>query len=147
MVLKNNADKKEEEKMSNNKNDVLKHNIEIFFEEHNAKIQIVICLETLIVSSVFGFVLEDLLSVIITLLTSISVEVVLSGIKDSSLHRKVGRLIKEKEVKEERMFKVSDYEINPIFEAASKELFVSGIALNGFFDKHKSIIIGLLKKR
>ena len=78
--------------MKNNRNDRIKHNIETYFEEHNAKLQILICVATLIISSFYGIALKDLSGVIITLLVAISVEVVLSGIKDSSLHRKVGRL-------------------------------------------------------
>ena len=132
--------------MRNDKNDKLKHNIETFFEEHNAILQIIICVLTLIISSTSGILLKNSSAVIITLLTAISVEVVLSGIKDSALHRKVGRLVIEKDVKEGRMIKVSDYEINPLFEDTRNGLFVSGIALNGFFGKYKNDVINLLKK-
>jgi len=130
--------------MNKQNSDVLKRNIETFFERHNAKIQIVICVVALI-SSVFGFTKEDISNVIVTLLTTISIEVVLSSIKDSSMHRKINELLADKDEKEGRIFRVSDFDLGTIFRATRADFFISGIALNGFFAKHRMDVINLLK--
>lgn len=69
-----------------------KLNIEQFFENHNAKIQIIIFIVSLIIGAYFNIYQENQFGIIIALLLLVSGELITLNIKDSLTQRKLNNL-------------------------------------------------------
>jgi hypothetical protein len=118
----------------------LKLNIEDFFERHNAKIQIIIFIVSLVIGAYFNICQNNQLGIIIGLLLLVSGELISLNIKDSITQRKLNNLGVKFEIERGALFRVHDFNLTDFFNKTKSQFFVSGIALNGFFEKNKSVI-------
>lgn len=117
-----------------------KINFEEFFEKYNGLIQVVICLVSLIIGAAFNICQENQLGIIIGLLLLLTGEFVSLNIKDSITQRKLNNLGVRFEISKGALFRVHDFNLSDFFEKTKSQFYVSGMALNGFFQKNKSII-------
>ena len=113
--------------------DNIKQWIEDVIEEKNWIIQIVYLLIMISISFTFQFDIQKTDEIIIELLFTIAGELYIISIKDSIMQKKVNRIDAKQDVDLGRLFRVADFEIKPFFNNAQNNIFVSGIALNGFF--------------
>lgn len=112
--------------------------IEEFIENHNGKIQIVLYFLAAVVVLLLGLKV-DLPALSVMLIGLIAIELIVSEIKNSSLHRKVndiGRIIRNKE----STATVKEQDLTDFFNLASKEIFLSGISLSHIIDDYGQMI-------
>lgn len=121
-----------------------KKGIEDFIEKRNGIIQLVILLGFIVVGALYGFGLQEELPVMIEILGIIVMELLILNVKDSIMHQKMNRIGVRIEMEDGALFRVADFEIDKFFKNAEKQLFVSGIALNGFFSKFRGKIVEML---
>ncbi len=117
-----------------------KINIEEFFEKHNAKIQILILVGSLGLGAYFNIAQDHQLGIIIGLLVLISGELISLSIKDSITQRKLNNMGVKFEMARGGLFRVHDFNLSKFFYSTKSNFFISGMALNGFFEKNKGII-------
>ena len=117
-----------------------KINIEEFFERHNAKIQIMIFMGSLVLGAYFNVVQDNELGIIIGLLLLITGELISLNIKDSITQRKLNNLGVKFETARGGLFRVHDFDLSKFFDSTKSHFFISGMALNAFFEKNKAII-------
>ena len=120
---------------------ILKTNFEEFFERHNAKIQIGIFVIYLIIGAYFNICQNNQLGIAIGLLLLISGELVSLSIKDSITQRKLNNLGVKFEIERGALFRVHDFDLTDFFKNTTNHFFISGMALNGFFEKNKSLCL------
>ena len=124
----------------------IKTNIEDFWEKHNAKLQIAICVVSLIIGAYFNVSQDNQLGVIIGLLVLISCEILSLSIKDSISQRKLNNIGERFEEARGALVRVSDFNLSDIFNKTKGEFYISGIALNGFFQNNYSTISSFLEE-
>lgn len=117
-----------------------KINIEEFFEKHNAKIQIVIFAGSLGLGAYFNIAQDNQLGIIIGLLLLIAGELISLSIKDSITQRKLNNMGVKFEMARGGLVRVHDFDLSQFFKNTKSHFFISGMALNGFFQKNKGII-------
>lgn len=123
-----------------------KLNIEEKFEKYNGIIQIIIFVISLLIGAVFNICQNNQLGIIIGLLLLLVGESVSLNIKDSITQRKLNTLGVRFEIFKGALFRVHDFDLQDFFEKTKSQFYISGMALNGFFDKNKSIIEKFLKE-
>lgn len=111
----------------------LKQWIEDVVEKKNWIIQVIYLLILIIISIIFEFDAQTTDKIIVELLFAIAGELFIFGIKDSILQKKINRMDAKQDIDLGRLFRVADFNLDPFFVNASHNIFVSGIALNGFF--------------
>lgn len=124
----------------------LKLSIEEFFERHNAKIQITIFIVSLVIGAYFNINQENQLGIIIGLLLLVSGELISLNIKDSITQRKLNNMGVKFEIERGALFRVHDFKLETFFDNTKSQFFISGMALNGFFQDNKSIVERFLKE-
>ena len=117
-----------------------KINIEEFFEKHNAKIQIAIFIVSLGLGAYFNIAQDNQLGIIIGLLLLVSGELISLSVKDSITQRKLNNMGVKFEMARGGLFRVHDFDLSQFFDNTKSHFFISGMALNGFFQKNKGII-------
>ena len=123
----------------------LKKKIEDIIESKNGLIQVVVLFISLVLGVAYKLEFVQELAIIIDLLGVVIVEMIIANVKDSILHRKLNRLGTRIEIEEGKLFRVSDFDLTPMFSKAKKDFFVSGLALNGFVYTYKEQLLGLLR--
>ena len=116
------------------------------FEKFNGIIQVTIFVASLIIGAVFNIRQENQFGIIIGLLLLLVGEFVSLNIKDGITQRKLNDLGVRFEIFNGALFRVHDFNLTDFFEKTNNQFFVSGMALNGFFEKNKSIIERFLKE-
>lgn len=117
-----------------------KISVEEFIEKHNAKVQMIILVISLGIGAYFDICQENQWGIIIGLLMIITGELISLSIKDSITQRKLNNLGVRFEIARGGLVRVHDFDLSKFFKNTKNHFYISGIALNGFFDKSKSII-------
>lgn len=115
-----------------------KINIEEFYERHNAKIQIIFFISSLVIESYFNIAKDNLIGIIIGLLCLVTSELISLNIKDSITQRKLNNLGVRFEIDKGGLFRVHDFDLSKFLDSTKGHFFISGMALNVFFGKNKS---------
>jgi len=118
----------------------LKETVEKIFEKYNVKIQIIICLASLIIGAYFDINQKNELGIVIGLLTLITGELITLSIKDSITQRKLDSMGVRVEMLRGGLFRVHDFNLTTFFKNTRSQFFISGMALNGFFHNNKAKI-------
>ena len=134
-------------RIRNSKSEKIKQFLEDIIENYNAYIQVIFFI--LIISvTLFGNSFNiDQQSVIVSLLTIVAMQFLVQGVKDSIAQKKLNNIMAIINIEVGRLFRVDDLKLDRFFAKTKRDFFISGIALNGFFDKYKESITDLLKKR
>ena len=120
--------------------DNIKQWIEDVVEKKNWIIQVIYLLIMITISVIFKFDIQTTDKIIVELLFVIAGELFVFGIKDSIMQKKVNRIDAKQDINLGRLFRVADFDLSPFFTEAKENMFVSGIALNGFFKNCKDSI-------
>lgn len=123
-----------------------KINFEDFFERHNAKIQLIIFAISLCLGAYFNISQNNQLGIIIGLLLLVTGELISLSIKDCIAQRKLNNLGAKFEVTQGGLFRVHDFDLSKFFDNTRSHFFISGMALNGFFQNNKATIERMLKE-
>lgn len=119
--------------------------IEDFYEQYNGPIQIILVLMTVIATCLFGIAYSKIEGIIVTLLSLACAELLSLSLKDSIQQKKLNRILRRGEIEDGKLFRVADFDLHDFFHKTQEVFFVSGIALNWFFDTYKRDISQLLK--
>lgn len=128
------------------KTEEFKVNFEDVFEKHNPKVQVLIFLVSLIVGAWYNIGLENELGIVIGLLFLISGELISLSVKDCIVQRKLNSMGTKIEILRGALVRVHDFDLTDFFNKTRGEFYISGIALNGFFDNNKSTIEKFLEE-
>ena len=123
-----------------------KTTIEDLFEKHNSKLQIGLFVISLLIGAYYNISLKNELGIVIGLLVLISGELVSLSIKDCITQRKLNGMGTKLETLRGALVRVHDFDLTDFFENTKGEFFISGIALNGFFERNRSTIEKFLKE-
>ena len=132
--------------MKNQRVEDYKSAIEEFYEQHNGKIQMFLILITIIIATFSGMTFNEIEPIIVTLLTLACVELLSLSLKDSIQQRKLNRILRRGEIKDGKFFRVADFDLQRFFKKTEKMFFISGIALNNFFETYGMRVEKLLVK-
>lgn len=125
--------------------DNIKQMIEDFVEKKNWIIQVIYLFVMIAISIIFRFDKQTTDKIIIELLFTIAAELYIISIKDSIAQKKLNRMDAKQDVDLGRLFRVADFDITPFFNNAKNDIFISGIALNGFFKNCRDNLLAFLE--
>lgn len=134
-----------DEELYNGKRNVIIDNIEAFIEKKNRYIQVVLLFLAVIAGSIYGFVDENLQTIIrYTLVLNIFMEIYILQTKDSIMQKKINWLSVDVTTQNGGLRFEEEIDIGYFFENAKTMLFLSGIAPSRFIGKYQSKIESLL---
>jgi len=106
--------------------------IENIVEKKYWVIQAIYLFVLVVMSIIFKFERQTTDKIIIELLLSLIIEIFILWTNVRIVQKKIDKLDAKQDIDLGRLFRVADFDISPFFHNAQNNVFVSGIALNGF---------------
>lgn len=133
-------------KVRNSRSEKIKQFLEDIIESYNAYIQVIFFILILCITLFANSLNIDKQSVIVSLLTIVAVQFLVQGVKDSISQKKLNNIAALINIEVGRLFRIDDFKLDRFLNKTKTDFFISGIALNAFFDTYKEEIKDLLEK-
>ncbi len=144
--MKNNMETIKDMEKDGNKGDNVIRNIENFIESKNRYIQVILLLIAAISGVAYDFVPEKVQTIIrYTLVINIFMEIYILQTKDSIMQNKINLIAVDINTKNGGLRFGKDINIDSFFENATKDFFISGMALSRFIHGFQTNIEKLLE--